>query len=75
MLCEIPVEETVRSFNTLWVSAGEAEFLPMKEVELLLKEVWLRMEDASLRVIVESKAFYKLYIGMGKVLKEARNRT
>jgi len=45
ILCEIPLKEAVKNFNTLWTSAGG--------LKIPQEEIWLRVKDAQQRVIIE----------------------
>lgn len=60
ILCEIPLEEAVKNFTTLWTSAGGLE---------LPEEIWLRVKDTQQRVIIESKIMQGLHIEIDKMLK------
>jgi len=61
ILCEIPIEEAVKSFNTLWESAEGPEFLQ--------EELWLRVKDTQQRVVIESKIMSGLHVEIDKMLK------
>lgn len=61
ILCEIPLEEAVKNFNTLWKSAEEAK--------LKLEEFWLKVKDTPQRVIIKSRIEKELYIEIDKLLK------
>jgi hypothetical protein len=63
ILCEVPLEEAVKRFNELWISAGGVEAL------LQPKELWIRIRDTPQKVIIESRIGSGLYIEIDRLLK------
>jgi hypothetical protein len=59
ILCEVPLEQVVKSFNALWNAASAPS----------MEKLLLRIKDAGNRVVIESRLGQGLYLEIDKLLK------
>jgi hypothetical protein len=59
ILCEVPLEQAVKSFNALWNTASA----------LSMEKLLLRIKDAGNRVVIESQLGQGLHLEIDKLLK------